>query len=73
MADSKSTSLKDTIALVDSLVSIAKSVARARTPAEEVDLAIQMLDACAKNGVGTVEDAQATLTQIKPLIARITA
>lgn len=68
-----SSSLKDTIALVDSLVAIAKSVARARNAGEEVALAISMLDACASHGVTTLEDAQATLTQLKPLIDRITA
>lgn len=66
-------SLKDVIALVDSIVAIAKSVARARTPGEEVGLAIAMLQACADHNVETLEDALSTLGQLKPLIERITA
>lgn len=73
MPDPKVSSLKDTIALVDGLVRIAKSVAHTRTPGEEVALAIDMLQACADHNVSTLEDALATLAQIKPLIERITA
>jgi hypothetical protein len=66
-------SLKDVIALVDSIVATAKSVARARTPGEEVTLAIAMLQACADHNVTTLDDALSTLGQLKPLIDRITA
>lgn len=63
--------MQTTIALVDKIVAIPKSVAHQRTPSEEVELTIQMVQACVDAGSASAQDVISVLTTLKPLIKRV--
>lgn len=65
------TDMKSTITLVKALVAIPKSVARQRTPSEEVTLTVQMVQACIDAGSASAQDVIDVLTTVQPLIKSV--
>jgi predicted DNA-binding ArsR family transcriptional regulator len=65
------TDMKSTITLVKAIVAIPKSIARQRTPSEEVALTVQMVQACVEAGATSAQDVIDTLSNLQPLIKAV--